>query len=323
MKIAILDAGTFYFEDDTPWAPLKDMGELTIYQHTPHGEADLIVERCQGCEIVLTNKVPLSAETLKQLPDLKMVGVLATGHNIVDGQAARKQGVVVCNAPSYSTQSVAQHTLALILELCNHVGLHTHSVHDGDWVRSEAFCYWKKPLVELSGATVGFVGWGEIGSRVGELVRALGANIISHTRSRRGAPDWADGFRWGELDEVFAESDVITLHCPLTPENTGLVNAERLQAMKKTAYLVNTARGPLIDEAALAEALRNGEIAGAALDVVSSEPMKADNPLLGAPNCCITPHVAWSSLPARTKLLEITFDNVCAHLAGQPRNVVN
>lgn len=323
MKIAILDAGTFYFEDESPWAPLKELGEVVIYNHTRHSDADQIAERCQGCDVVLTNKVPISAETLAQLPDLKLISVLATGHNIVDSKAAREQGIPVCNAPSYSTQSVAQHTLALILELCNHVGLHTQSVHTGDWVRSTEFCYWKKPLVELTGATVGFIGWGEIGSRVGELVRALGANVIAYTRSRSGGPDWPDGFRWVELDELFTTSDVISLHCPLTPENKGLVNTARLTSMKPTAYLVNTARGPLIDEAALSEALAKGVIAGAALDVVSSEPMAADNPLLGAPNCYITPHVAWSSLPARMKLLEITIANLRAFQAGEAQNVVN
>jgi len=323
MKIAILDAGTFFFEDDAPWSPLNELGELVIYQHTQHADLDLIVERCKGCNVVLTNKVPLNAKTLSQLPDLRLISVLATGHNIVDGAAARELGIAVCHAPSYSTPSVAQHTLALILELCNHVGLHTESVRAGDWTRSREFCYWKKPLVELRGATVGFVGWGDIGSAVGQLVRALGAEVIAYTRSRRGAPDWTDGFRWVELDGIFRESDVISLHCPLTPENKGFVNAERLASMKSTAYLVNTARGPLIDEMALAEALRQGVIAGAALDVISLEPMAANNPLLNAPNCCITPHVAWSSLPARLKLLEITVENLRAFVAGKPQNLVN
>ncbi len=323
MKIVILDAGTFYFDNDEPWTVLGEFGELIIHQHTSHADTESIVERCQGCEVVLTNKVPLSAETLARLPGLRLISVLATGYNVIDGQAARAQGVTVCNAPSYSTQSVAQHTLALMLELTNHVGLLSESVHAGDWTRCEEFCYWKKPLFELAEATVGFVGWGEIGSRVGGLVRALGANVLACTRSRRGAPDWASGFRWSELDEVFAESDLITLHCPLTPENTGLVNAERLASMKSTAFLVNTARGALIDEPALVEALKSGGIAGAALDVVSAEPMKPDNPLIGAPNCLITPHVAWSSWPARERLLEITCANLRAYWDGAPQNVVN
>ncbi|WP_269537447.1 D-2-hydroxyacid dehydrogenase [Cerasicoccus fimbriatus] len=323
MKIVILDAGTFFFEDEQPWGPLREFGELVIREHTSHDDANLIVERCAGADIVLTNKVPMSADTLKRLPDLKLVGVLATGYNIVDVAAAKELGVTVCNAPSYSTQSVAQHTLALMLELTNHVGLHSESVHAGDWVASEEFCYWKKPLFELKGATVGFIGWGEIGSAVGELVHALGANVIAYTRSRRGGPDWDYGFAWEDLDEVFAQSDLISLHCPQTAENTGLVNRERLALMKDTAYLVNTARGGLIDEAALLEALQNGVIAGAALDVVSKEPMAADNPLKGAPNCIITPHVAWSSFPARSKLLEITFGNIRAFREGEPRNVVS
>ncbi|WP_309396030.1 D-2-hydroxyacid dehydrogenase [Cerasicoccus maritimus] len=319
MKIVILDAGTFYFEDEQPWRALRQFGELVIHEHTA---ASTIVERCAGAQIVLTNKVPFSAETLQALPELKLISVLATGYNIIDTAVAKAQGVTVCNGPSYSTQSVAQHTLALILELCNNVGLHSQSVHVGDWVNSEGFCYWKKPLVQLEGATVGFVGWGEIGRRVGEQVRALGANVIAYTRSRKGAPEWDEGFAWADLDEVFAQSDVISLHCPQTPENTGLVNRERLAMMKDTAYLVNTARGGLIDETALVEALKNGVIAGAALDVVSKEPMAVDNPLLGAPNCLITPHVAWSSMPARQTLLDITLNNIRAFLDGEPQNVV-
>ncbi len=321
--MVILDAGTFYFEDESPWAPLHEFGDVFIHEHTPHDDSALIAERCAGAEVVLTNKVPMSADTLAQLPGLKLIGVLATGYNIIDVAAAKAQGVTVCNGPSYSTQSVAQHTLALMLELCNHVGLHSQSVHAGDWVNCEEFCYWQKPLVQLTEATVGFIGWGEIGGRVGELVHALGANVIAHTRSRQGAPNWETGFTWADLDEVFAQSDIVTLHCPQTPDNTGFVNRNRLALMKNTAFLINTARGGLVDEAALAEALQHGEIAGAALDVVSQEPMTADNPLLGAPNCFITPHVAWSSWPARQALLDITLANIRAFLAGRPQNVVN
>ncbi|MBK1857829.1 D-2-hydroxyacid dehydrogenase [Cerasicoccus arenae] len=322
MKIAILDAGTFNFDNLGPWEPLHQFGEVEIFERVPY-EVDAIVNKCQGYDIVLTNKVPINAETIAQLPNLKMISVLATGHNIVDGSAARERNIPVCNAPNYSTQSVAQHTLALILELCNNVGLHSQSVHEGDWTRSEHFTYWKKPHIELTGATVGFIGWGEIGQRVGELVRALGANVLAYSRSRRNTPDWPNGFRWGDLGEVFAESDVLTLHCPQTSENLGFVNRERLISMKKTAFLVNTARGTLVDESALLDALQTGQIAGAALDVISKEPMTKDNPLLGAPNCYITPHVAWSSLPARRHLLEITFANIQAYLNGSPQNVVN
>lgn len=323
MKIVILDAGTFFFDNDAPWAPLHELGEVTLHAKTPHGDAALIRERCAGQDVVLTNKVPLSAETIAALPGLKLISVLATGHNIVDSAAARAHGVPVCNAPSYGTESVAQHTLALMLELTNHVALHSESVHAGDWTRSEDFCYWKKPLFELTGATVGVVGWGEIAQAVGRLVRALGANVLAYTRSRRNAPDWATGFRWGELDELFAESDILTLHCPLTADNKGMVNAARLASMKPTACLINTARGPLVDEPALRAALENGQIAGAALDVVSAEPMKPDNVLIGAPNCLITPHVAWSSHQARMSLLKITFANIRAYQAGSAQNVVN
>ncbi|MGE9295936.1 MAG: NAD(P)-dependent oxidoreductase, partial [Puniceicoccales bacterium] len=253
---------------------------------------------------------------------LKLISVLATGHNIVDGAAARDQGVVVCNAPSYSTQSVTQHTLALMLELCNNVALHSDSVHAEDWTRCPEFTYWKKPLAQLTEMTVGFVGWGEIARSVGALVHALGAKVIAYSPSRRNAPDWSP-FAWEELDALFAKSDILSLHCPLTPDNAGMVNAERLAAMKKSAFLINTARGALVDESALAQALRDGVIAGAALDVVSNEPMSPDNPLLGAPNCFITPHIAWSSLPARLRLLEITVENIRSFLADQPQNVVN
>jgi len=321
MKIVVLDAETFHFDSPEPWAFLKSFGECELHALTPYEDAEIIA-RCQGADVVLTNKVPMPRAVLSQLPTLKCISVLATGYNIIDVQAAREYGVTVCNVPGYSTPCVVQHTLALMLELCNHVGQLSTTVHDGEWVRSPVFSYWPKSLVELQGLTVGIIGYGEIGGKVGEVVHALGAKVLGYRRSRRDGPSW-DGFAWAEVEEICERADIISLHCPQTPENAGFVNAAFLKRMKPTAMLVNTARGGLIDEAALADALRSGEIAGAALDVVAAEPMREDCPLRGVPNCYITPHVAWSGLPSRMRLLETTAQNLHAFFDGQPQNVVS
>lgn len=321
MKIVVLDTLTFHFDSNQPWSFLEAFGDVELYETTPSDEA-VIAERCAGAEIVLTNKVPLSRAVLSQLPDLRLVSVLATGYNIVDVAAAAALGVTVSNVPDYGSGCVAQHTLALMLELCNNVGLHHASVQAGDWTRSPVYSYWRKPVVELDGATVGFIGYGEIGARVGELVHALGAKVMAHSPSRRRQPAWQP-FAWAEVEEIFAQADVVSLHCPQTPANTGFINAALLATMKPGAFLVNTARGGLIDENALAEALRNGQPGGAALDVVGTEPMREDCPLLGVPNCLLTPHVAWSGLPSRQRLLKITEANVREFLAGEPQHVVS
>ncbi len=319
MKMVALDAATLDLPE-AAWAAVAHLGELVFHDLTPYVEAT-IVERCAGATVALTNKVPFSRATLEALPELKLIGVLATGYNIIDVEAARERGVMVCNVPAYSTTSVVQHTLALILELTNQVGSHSQAVDNGEWVRSERFSFWQQAPIELSGATVGIIGWGDIGSRVGAAVHALGARVLGSSRSRRNAPEWSP-FEWAEIDAIFEQSDVVSLHCPQTPETTGLVNAERLGRMKPGAFIINTARGGLINEAELAEALRTDRIGGAALDVISAEPMRADNPLRVAPKCLITPHLAWASLPARERLLSITAANVRAFLAGDSLNVV-
>jgi glycerate dehydrogenase len=318
MKIVVLDGYTLN-PGDNPWDELARLGELAVYDRTP---PDRIVERAGGAQIVLTNKTPLGATTLAALPELRFIGVLATGYNVVDVGAARARGIAVANVPEYGTDSVAQHTFALLLELAHHVGAHDAAVKAGEWSRSADFCFWKSPPVELAGLTMGIVGFGRIGRRVGELAHAFGMKVLAHSPSRQGAPPY-EGFAWSEIPELFERSDVVTLHCPLTADNAKLVSHGLLARMKPSAYLINTARGPLVDEAALADALAAGSIAGAGVDVVSTEPMAADNPLLAAPRCLITPHMAWGSLAARRRLMASTVRNVEAFLAGRPINLVN
>ncbi len=319
MKIIVLDAETLRFPE-AEWSALAAEGELVLHDSTAADE-DAVVERCSGATVVLTNKVPISRSALERLPDLRMIGALATGFNTIDTEAAKERGIIVCNVPDYSTGSVAQHTLALILELTNHVSAHTASVYNGDWVKSRQFSYWKSELIELSECVVGIVGFGEIGRRVGALVQLLGATVIAHTRTPRNPPDWP-GFEFVERDELFERSDIVSLHCPLTPENTGFVNAALLSRMKRSALLINTARGALVNEADLARALNSGSIGGAGIDVVSHEPMRIDNPLLDARHCVITPHIAWAGPKSRKSLLEITVQNVRSFKAGSPRNQV-
>lgn len=317
-KLVVLDGFTVN-PGDNPWDPLAALGSLTVYDRTPD---ELVVERAAGAEIVLTNKTRLNRAALSQLPGLRGICVLATGVNVVDLDAARERGIVVCNVPSYSTASVAQHTIALLFELTNAVGLHDQAVHAGEWVRSPDFCFWKQPVSELEGQVLGIVGYGAIGRRVAAIAKNFGMFVIAAKSSRSSHED--DGtVERRPLDALFREADVLSLHCPLTPETDRLIRWERLTTMKPSALLINTARGGLIDEADLAAALERRVIAGAALDVLSSEPPKPDNPLLKAPNCIITPHIAWTSLAARRRLLEVTVDNVRALLAGRPIHVVN
>ena len=318
-RIVVLDGYTVN-PGDNPWTPLAELGQLLVFDRSAASETVL---RAADAEIVLTNKVQLDASTLAQLKNLRGISVLATGVNAVDLPAATARGIAVCNVPSYSTSSVAQHTLALLLELCHRVGLHDASVHAGEWQRSPDFSYWKSPLHELEGKRLGIVGYGAIGRRVAAAALALGMEV-SAAALAHAAPSGSSGsVERLPLDELFGRSDVISLHCPLTAETKELVSRARLSLMKKHAFLINTARGGLIDEPALAEALDSGELAGAALDVLSSEPPNAGNPLLLAKNCVITPHVAWTSLPARQRLLAVTVDNVRALLAGKPIHVVN
>lgn len=315
-RLVVLDGYTFN-PGDNPWTEVAAQGTLEVFERSA---ADEIVARASGADIVLTNKTPLSAETLAALPELRGVCVLATGVNVVDIAAARARGVVVSNIPAYSTASTAQHTIALLLELTNHVGQHDRAVHDGAWVKSRDFSFTLAPLAELEGLTLGVVGFGAIGRRVAEIARALGMRVWAVGAERRAAdPDWLERV---SLDRLFREADVVTLHCPLSDSTRELVNAERLSSMRSRALLINTGRGPLVDEAALASALERGVIAGAALDVLSREPPASDNPLLAAKNCIITPHIAWLTLAARRRAMQITADNVRGILRGAPQNVV-
>ncbi len=318
MKIVVLDGHTLN-PGDNPWDDVAALGELTVYDRTP---AEQVVERAAGAEIVLTNKTPLSDVTLGQLTRLRFIAELATGYDNIDVAAAGRRGIPVTNVPEYSTPSVAQHTMALLLELCNRVGEHAAAVRKGEWCRSPDFSFWNAGLVELAGLKLGIVGLGRIGGQVGTIARVLGMEILAHNRRHREAPEGLP-VTWLELSELFAAADVVTLHCPLTPENRGFVDRHLLGTMKRSAFLINTARGALVNEADLAAALNEGMIAGAALDVVSREPIAPDNPLLTARNCLITPHLAWASLAARRRLMATVAGNIRAFLAGSPVNVVN
>jgi len=312
VKIVVLD-GHVLNPGDLNWAPLHELGSCTVHDRTP---PDQIVARAQGAEVVLTNKCPLTADTIARLPALRYIGVMATGHNIVDSAAAKAAGIVVTNVPTYGTRSVAQHTFALILELTNHVGLHARTVREGRWSRNADWCYWDQPLVELDQRVLGVVGYGKIGQKVADLGRAFGMEVLAHSRSE------TPGATKVSIEEIFRRSDVISLHCPLTPETNGLVNRERLALMKRSAFLVNTSRGLLVVERDLAAALNAGQIAGAALDVLSAEPPPAENPLLTARNCLITPHIAWASGSARGRLLDVVVSNVKAWRTGAARNTL-
>lgn len=319
-RIVVLDGHTLN-PGDNPWSPLAELGELIVHERSGAAE---VVARARHAQIVLLNKTQVTREAIAQLPELRCVSVLATGVNSVDLEAATESGIAVCNVPSYSTASVVQHTLALLLELCNRVGLHDVSVHAGDWQRSIDYCYWKSPLMELQGKLLGIVGYGAIGRGVADAARTLGMNVCAALSSSSGPRVGAsDPVARLPLDELFRRADVISLHCPLTAETRHLVSSARLSTLKPGCLLLNTARGGLVDEAALSAALATGQLAGAGLDVLSSEPPSAENPLLYAPNCVITPHIAWTSLAARQRLLATSVENVRAHLAGSPIHVVN
>ena len=317
MKIVVLDGHTLN-PGDLSWEGLEALGETVIYDRTPE---DQVVARARGAQVVLVNKVSLSRETLDQLPDLRFIGVLAPGYNIVDVEAAAERGIPVCNVPTYGTQSVAQMAFAHILNLTQHVAHHAETVKAGRWAESDDWCYWDFPLIELMGLTLGVVGYGRIGRQSAAIGKALGMRVIAHDAyvEDAGDPDIA----MVELETLLRESDVVTLHCPLTPETDKLMNAERLALMKPTAFLVNTSRGPLVDEPALAQALNEGCIAGAGLDVLGVEPALPDNPLLTAKNCYITPHIAWATASARRRLMGTAVDNVRAFTQGRLQNVVN
>lgn len=314
LQIVVTDGYTLN-PGDLDWAPIESLGKLTIYDRTPPGE---VAARCTNAAIVLTNKTVLDKGVLEQLPQLKYIGVLATGYNVVDTNTAKTMDITVCNVPGYGTASVAQHTIALLLELTNAVGKHHASVQAGKWQSAADWCYTEQPIIELAGKTMGIVGMGSIGRQVAQIASALGMNICFYNPSEK--PD-APGTQTS-LTDLFRQSDVVSLHCPLTPGNSGFVNKDLLQLMKPSAFLLNTSRGQLINEEDLAAALKTGVLAGAALDVLSAEPPRGGNPLLDAPNCIITPHNAWVSREARARIMEITTANIKAFLESRPQNRV-
>ena len=319
MKIAVLDGYTSN-PGDLSWDAFEELGELTVHDRTKPEE---VVSRCAGCEVVFTNKVVMDAGIMDQLPDLKYIGVLATGTNVIDLEHASQKGICVTNIPGYSTDSVVQHILAFMLHFSSMVSIHNDAVHQEDWVNSKDFSFTLGTLNELSGSTLGIIGLGTIGRKLARVADAMGMKIIAAHQSSMNRLELSYEVEWLPVDEVFARADFLSLNCPLTPETDRVVNAERLQKMKSSAVLINTGRGPLVDEQALADALTQGTIAGAGLDVLSAEPPSADNPLLTAKNCVITPHVAWASLQARRRLLAIAAENLSAYLNGDAQNRVN
>ncbi|GAB3717759.1 D-2-hydroxyacid dehydrogenase [Spirosoma flavus] len=318
MKIVVLDGYTLN-PGDLSWEGLEKLGDLTVYDRT---SPDELLERAADTEILFTNKAPLDEAALEKLPNLKFIGVLATGYNIVNTDVAKKKGIVVCNVPGYGTASVVQFTFALLLELTQHVQRHSDSVKEGQWARSSDWCYWNYPLIELAGKTMGIIGFGSIGEQVADVATAFGMNIIGSKRQRTDQSH-RKNFRWADVPELLEQSDVVTIHAPLLPETKGLINKENLARMKPSAFLLNTARGPIIVDQDLADALNNGVIAGAAIDVLSVEPPPTDNPLFTAKNCLITPHIAWGTKEARSRLMDSTVNNLKAFLEGNPVNVVN
>jgi glycerate dehydrogenase len=318
VKIVVLD-GRPLASERIAWAELDRLGELEVYEFSKPEE---IRSRAAGAAVLITNKAPIRAGLIAESPALRFIAVTATGFDCVDGPAARRRGIPVSNVPEYGTNSVAQYVFAMLLDLCHHVTVHAAAVRAGEWTRQPDFCLRKTPLIELAGKTIGIVGYGRIGRRVGELARAFGIAVLAHDQAH-GTSTADAPVTWCELDDLFARSDVISLHCPLTPQTLGLVDRRRLRLVKPGAMLINTARGGLVVEADLAEALVEGRLAAAAVDVVGSEPIRDDNPLLAAPNCLITPHIAWATSEARQRLMRATAANLRAFLDGRPINVVN
>lgn len=315
-KIVVLE-GYASNPGDLSWEKFAALGELTVYDRTAPEE---ILPRIRDAQIVLINKTRLTAELLAQCPHLRMIGVMATGYNVVDIDAAKRLGIAVCNVPGYSTMAVAQMTFALLLEMTQQVGLHNSSVHAGRWTQAPDFCYWDAPLTELDGKTMGLVGYGAIGQAVGRIAQAFGLRLLVTARHERPVPE---GARFVSAEELLREADIVSLHCPQTAENLHMIDAAALETMKNGAILLNTARGGLIDEQAVADALKRGKLRFYGADVVSAEPIDADNPLLTAPNCYLTPHIAWAPKETRVRLHGVVLENLRAFLAGRPQNVVN
>lgn len=318
MKIVILDARALN-PGDLSYDCISQFGDVTLYQHTDSPEQT--IARIGDSEIVLVNKVPITEEILDACPNIRLICVQATGYNIVDVDACARRGIPVCNVPAYGTAAVAQFTLALMLEFCHRIGHHDAAVHEGKWCRCTNFCFWDTPQMELGGKVLGIVGYGNIGQAVAKLAQAFGMKVIAFTRSPQKCRE--DNVDFVTLEQLYEQADFISLHCPLFPETANMINEASISRMKTGAVLINTARGGLLDEQAVADALVSGKLAGAAVDVVSEEPMKGSNPLLTAPNCIITPHIAWAPKESRQRLLDCVVENIRTYLAGKPQNVVN
>lgn len=317
MKIVIMD-GHAVNPGDLNWDFLNKYGEVTVYERTP---VDQVAARIGDAEIVLVNKSPITKAVLDACPNLKLICVLATGYNVVDCQAAKERGIPVCNVPDYGTAAVAQFTFALLLDLCHKVAHHAQTVREGKWCACPDFCYWDTPQMELAGKTMGIIGFGRIGRAVGKIAKAFGMNVIAYNRSQCEEGKVIGSYV--NLDELLAASDIISLHCPLTAENTGMMGADAIAKMKDGAILINTARGPLVDEAAVCAALESGKLRGFACDVISAEPMAENNPLKSAPNCIVTPHMAWAPIESRMRIQDCTDRSIQAFLEGKPINTVN
>lgn len=319
MKIVILD-GYCVNPGDRSWEKLEKLGELTVYDRTPYNDAD-IIERIGDSEIVVTNKTPISENTLKSCPGIKFITVLATGYNIVDTAAARARGIGVANIPGYGTDAVAQFAISLLLELCAHVGHHSARVHEGAWNSSPDWCFWDHPLIELTGKTIGILGYGRIGKQTGRIAKALGMKVLANSRSKQSGSD--DVAEFTDVDTLIRSCDVIALHCPLFPETREIINKDSIAKMKDGVMIINNSRGQLVNEQDLADALNSGKVAAAGLDVLSSEPVSSDNPLLTAKNCIITPHISWAPVEARQRIIDATCSNITAFLEGRAENIVN
>ena len=320
MKIVVLDG---YTENpgDLSWDKLAALGELTVYDRTSYTEDPLIAQRIGDAEVAIVNKTPISRATMDRCPQLKLIALLATGYNVVDCAAAKEKGIQVCNVPTYGTACVGQYAIALLLEVCHHIGHHDRTVHEGKWANHIDWCYWDYPLIELDGKTAGIIGFGRIGQTTGRIAKALGMKVLAHdlypNDAGRAIADYVD------LDTLLSQSDVVFLHCNLTADNERMIDRAAIAKMKDGAILINNSRGQLIDEQDVADALKTGKLAAAGLDVVYTEPIRADNPLLAAPNCILTPHMSWGAKEARQRIMDITADNVKAWLDGAPINVVN
>ena len=318
MKIVVLD-GTGVNPGDLSWDCLQACGDLTVYDKTPTDE--LTIERLQGADIAITNKTPIHGAILDACPSVKLICVLATGYNVIDCDAAAQRGIPVCNVPDYGTSAVAQFTFALLLEVCHQIGHHDRVVHQGKWTECPSFCFWDTPQMELAGKTLGIIGFGRIGQAVAKIASALGMNVLAHSRTAK--PGFEALCRFVSLEELLRSADIITIHCPLTPQTQALINKETLSIVKDGAILLNTSRGAVLDEAAVAEALTAGKLKAAAVDVACIEPIPADSPLLHAPNCIITPHMAWSPAESRQRILDCTVRSIQAFCKGSPINTVN